>query len=81
MPMNENRIHFMGMPSSPYRNSSHKFFVLGPDLTAEVLTDAGWEVFGPAVPKPFYVSCMVIINETTIFVTGHLPLKIFYIKI
>jgi len=27
--MTEKRFHFVGMPSSPYQNSSHKFFVLG----------------------------------------------------
>ena len=39
-------------------------------MTAEVLTNGGWKIIGPALPKRFYVSCLVKINETTIMVIG-----------
>ena len=70
--MKEARMNFVGMPSSPYQNSSHKFFVLGPSATAEVLTDSGWEIIGPPLPKAISFSCLIVIDETTIFVIGSL---------
>lgn len=69
-PMNENHFHFSSMPSSPYKNESHRFFLLGggepPALSVEVLTNNGWEVTGSQLPRIFHGSCMVSVNETTI---------------
>jgi hypothetical protein len=61
------RFHFAGMPSSPYSNPSHWFFVLGPD-NAEVLTDTGWQNIGPLLPASIFVPCLVVINETAVLV-------------
>jgi hypothetical protein len=41
-----------------------------PTLSSEVRTENGWEVIGPALPKMFYVSCLISINETTIMLAG-----------
>ena len=70
--MNENRTFFVGMVGSPYQNSSHKMFVLGggQSLNAEVLTGSGWEVIGPPIPSSFYLSCLIVLNETSIFLIG-----------
>ena len=73
-PMKEPRFHFSGMMSSPYRNSSHRMFILGGDhpasYSAEVLTSSGWEIIGPKLPRLFYAACIVSINDTTIMVIG-----------
>jgi len=63
-PMNQARYHFSGMPSSPFRNASHKFFVVGA-YDMEVLTSSGWETLGIYLPKSIYVSCLMVINETS----------------
>jgi hypothetical protein len=83
-PMNENRYHSAGMVSSPYQNVSHKLFVVGggnpPLIAAEVLTATGWEVIGSPLPKQFFVSCLVSINETTIMLIGGTIENITYSK-
>ena len=72
-PMSTPRMHFVGMSGSPYKNSSHKYFVIG-NWRAEVLTDSGWEVIGPTPPSPFYTGCLMIINETSVLVVeGQYP--------
>ena len=60
---------------NPYQNIiSNKlldfFTATVPELTSEVLTDNGWELIGPTLPKLFYVFCLLVVNETTILVTG-----------
>jgi hypothetical protein len=69
--MKEARMNFVGMSGSPYRNSSHKFFALGPSTTAEVLTDSGWQIIGPPLPKAVSFSCLITIDESTIFLIGN----------
>ena len=72
--MNNKRIHFSGMTGSPYKNSSHLYYVLGGTHEAEVLTPTGWENIGPLLPFPFYKSCLMVINDTSILVlNGQLP--------
>jgi len=72
--MNAPRMHFAGMVGSPYQNASHKYYVLGNPGSAEVLTDSGWEEIGPPTPTIFYLSCLMIINETSILVfEGQVP--------
>jgi len=71
MPMIAKRVHLTGMAKSPYQNDSHKMFVLGGSTPiAEVLTDSGWETIGPETPSQFYLSCLVVINVTSILVIG-----------
>lgn len=63
--MNKNRYHFAGMPSSPFRNASHKFFVIG-QYDMEVLTSTGWELLDIPLPVPStYVPCLMVVNETS----------------
>jgi len=69
-PMNDNREHFTGMSGSPYKNSSHRLYVIGYTQQAEVLTSSGWEYIGPVTPNMDFVSCILIVNETSILVTG-----------
>jgi hypothetical protein len=63
------RWHCVGMPGSPYGNSSHKFYVVGPD-NAEVLTNSGWEIIGPALPKRVYAPCLMTIDETSVLLAA-----------
>ena len=63
-PMNQARRHFAGMPSSPFRNASHVFFIIGP-FGMEVLTAAGWETLEIYLPKSTYVPCLMVVNETS----------------
>ena len=53
-----------GMPSSPFRNASHVFFIIGP-FGMEVLTAAGWETLEIYLPKSTYVPCLMVVNETS----------------
>lgn len=69
-PMTESRMFFTGMSGSPYKNASHKMYVLGYSNTAEVLTYSGWETVGPPTPKPFYNACLMVINATSVMVAG-----------
>jgi len=63
--MNKQRFHFAGMPSSPFRNSTHQFFVIG-QYDMEVLTPTGWELLNIPLPIPStYVPCMMVIDETS----------------
>ena len=63
--MNQNRFHFAGMPSSPFRNASHKFFVIG-QYDMEVLTSTGWELLDIPLPvTSTYVPCLMVVNETS----------------
>ena len=73
-PMNVNRSFFAGMAGSPYRNASHKFYVLG-NNTSEVLTDSGWQLIGPPLPKTLSFSCLMVINETSILVVAETVLN------
>ena len=71
--MNEARMHFTGMVGSPYNSnnnngSSHKFYIVGDSHNAEVLTDAGWKVVDTKVPKIFFTSCLVAINQTAFII-------------
>lgn len=66
---NTGYFHFAGMPSSPFQNASHKFYVVG-GKTSEVLTDSGWKVVGPPLPKTIYVPCLVKVDATTILVVA-----------
>lgn len=68
--MNDKRTHFSAMSRSPYRNESHKMFVLGYTRRAEVLTEKGWEYIGLPTPDLFYLSCMMIIDDSSILVAG-----------
>jgi hypothetical protein len=58
-----------GMPGSPFGNSSHKFYAVGVD-NAEVLTDSGWEVIGPALPKSVYSPCLMTVDDTTVLLAA-----------
>ena len=68
--MIDRRMHFFGMSRSPYRNASHKMFILGYTRRAEVLTDNGWEYIGLPTPKLFHTSCVIIIDDSSIMVAG-----------
>ena len=63
-PMNQDRRHFAGMPSSPFKNSSHMFLVIGA-FGMEVLTATGWETPEIYLPKSTYVTCLMVVNETS----------------
>jgi len=66
--MNEVRTEIIGMAKSPFQNASHKMFVLGTTNNAEVLTDSGWERVSIKTPKIFSMSCLMVLNETSIMV-------------
>ena len=73
--MNSDQMYFIGMTGSPYQNSSHLYYALGSSNKAEVLTKSGWENIGPPLPSPFYKSCLMVINETSILILeGKLPI-------
>ena len=60
------QFHFAGMSSSPFRNSSHKFFIIG-RTAMEVLTPTGWEKLDISLPvSSVYAQCMIVVNETTV---------------
>jgi hypothetical protein len=62
------RSHFAGGPLSPFKDASHKFYVLGgpQPLTAEAFDGNTWTVVAPPLPFTIYVSCMVYLNSTAV---------------
>jgi len=73
-PLSESKA-FMAISPSPFINESNLFFLSGGTNqvllgTSEVLTTNGWEVVHPDLPVMLDAHCMVLLNETTIFVIG-----------
>ena len=73
------RYYFTGMPSSPFKNESHKFLVIGgfpydKANNMEVLTDSGWELLEIDLPTSAgsYGNCLMVVNDTSIlYLLGH----------
>ena len=71
--MGMGRSFFTGMPSSPFKNESHKFLVIGgcpydEANNMEVLTDSGWELLPIRLPTTdgSCGNCLMVINDTSI---------------
>ena len=55
-------------------------FVKYLSASSEVLTSSGWETYGPPLPAVFYVSCLFVVNETTIMAGCKLGFNFFCYK-